>query len=225
MPSKALQQKDSLIESVVSVVQKKLPKGRATAAETFIRLYYKNVPPDDMLREEEDNLYGAALGLWQFGGTRKAGEPKIRVYNPQYDEHGWHAHHTVVEIVNDDMPFLVDSVTAALNGLGLTVHLVIHPLAKIVRDASGQVTELHDPSASPNGAIRNGKHVSPSCAGSGVTLSGPGAPALRCARNLPLPRPAGFTISNESESAASATTVKPDSLSMPLMVCTQIRRT
>ncbi len=153
MPPKALQQKDSLIESVVSVVQKKLPKARAETAETFIRLYYKNVPPDDMLREEEDNLYGAALGLWQFSGTRKAGEPKIRVYNPQYDEHGWHAHHTVVEIVNDDMPFLVDSITAALNELGLTVHLVIHPLAKIVRDASGQVTTLHDPAVAPNGAI------------------------------------------------------------------------
>ena len=153
MPPKAHQQKDALIESILAVVQKRLPKARGDAAQTFIRLYYRNVPPDDMIGEEEDNLYGAALGLWQFGGTRKAGVPKVRVYNPQYDEHGWHASHTVVEIVNDDMPFLVDSVTAALNGLGLTVHLVIHPLTKVVRDASGQLTELHDPAESPNGAI------------------------------------------------------------------------
>ena len=153
MPPKAHQQKDTLIESVVAVVQKRLPKARAEAAETFIRLYYRNVPPDDMAGEEEDNLYGAALGLWQFGATRKAGEPKIRVYNPQYDEHGWHANHTVVEIVNDDMPFLVDSVTAALNELGLTVHLVVHPLTKVTRDASGQVTALNDPADAANGAI------------------------------------------------------------------------
>ena len=153
MPPKAHQQKDTLIESIVAVVQKRLPKARAEAAETFIRLYYRNVPPDDMAGEEEDNLYGAALGLWQFGATRKAGEPKIRVYNPQYDEHGWHANHTVVEIVNDDMPFLVDSVTAALNELGLTVHLVVHPLTKVTRDASGQVTALNDPAEAANGAI------------------------------------------------------------------------
>ena len=153
MPPKAHQQKDTLIESIVGVVQKRLPKARAGTAETFIRLYYRNVPPDDMIGAEEDNLYGAALGLWQFGGTRPPGEPKIRVYNPRYDEHGWHASHTVVEIVNDDMPFLVDSVTAALNDLGLTVHLVVHPLAKVERDGAGQLTELHDPAKAPNGAI------------------------------------------------------------------------
>ena len=78
MPPKAHQQKEALIESVVAVVQKRLPKARAGAAETFIRLYYRNVPPDDMAGEEEDNLYGAALGLWQFGATRKAENPGLQ---------------------------------------------------------------------------------------------------------------------------------------------------
>ena len=106
-----------------------------------------------MAGEEEDNLYGAALGLWQFGATPQGRRAEDPVYNPQYDEHGWHANHTVVEIVNDDMPFLVDSVTAALNELGLTVHLVVHPLTKVTRDASGQVTALNDPAEAANGAI------------------------------------------------------------------------
>ena len=64
MPPKAHQQKDALIESILAEVQKRLPKARGDAAQTFIRLYYRNVPPDDMIGEEEDNLYGAALGLW-----------------------------------------------------------------------------------------------------------------------------------------------------------------
>ena len=46
---------------------------------------------------------------------------------------------TVVEIVNDDMPFLVDSVTAALNGEGVTVHLVIHPILRVARDGDGKL--------------------------------------------------------------------------------------
>ena len=51
--------------------------------------------------------------------------------------HGWHSSHTVVEMVNDDMPFLVDSLTSALNQRDLTVYLVIHPIVRVVRDRSG----------------------------------------------------------------------------------------
>src|SRR5690606_31555336 len=40
----------------------------------------------------------------------------------------------IVEVVNDDMPFLVDSVTAELNRRGYTVHLVIHPIMPVRRD-------------------------------------------------------------------------------------------
>ncbi|NNG04596.1 MAG: NAD-glutamate dehydrogenase, partial [Inquilinus sp.] len=153
MPPKAQQHKDTLIESVVTVLRQRVPKARADSAEAFLRLYFQNVPPDDLLSQEEDNLYGAALCLWQFSATRGPKEAKIRVYNPQYDEHAWHSAHTVVEIVNDDMPFLVDSVTAALNGLGLTVHLVIHPIAKVVRDPAGQMQSVHDVAVAPKDAI------------------------------------------------------------------------
>ncbi|MEO1249328.1 MAG: hypothetical protein AAFW76_05755, partial [Pseudomonadota bacterium] len=44
------------------------------------------------------------------------------------DQNAWHTSHTVIEIINDDMPFLVDSVTAALNNLDLMVHLIVHPV-------------------------------------------------------------------------------------------------
>jgi len=39
----------------------------------------------------------------------------VRAYNPTREQHGWQSTHTVVEIVNDDMPFLVDSVAMELN--------------------------------------------------------------------------------------------------------------
>src|SRR5262249_5519078 len=55
------------------------------------------------------------------------------------EDHGWHSHHTVIEAVNDDMPFLVDSVTSALNRRDLTVHLVIHPVLQVERDPGGRL--------------------------------------------------------------------------------------
>ena len=154
MTAKAEQLKAELIEKVAERAQERLEGERGKSAERFIRLFYANVPPDDILNESPDNLYGAALTLWSFGQARTPGEAKVRAHNPRPEEQGWHSSHTIVEIINDDMPFLVDSVTAALNGLGVEVYLVVHPILGVKRDAKGKVTSLSDSVAKGKGQAR-----------------------------------------------------------------------
>ena len=67
---------------------------------------------------------------------------KIRVYNPQFETHGWQSTHTAVEIVTDDKPFLIDSVAMELNRRGFGVHLVIHPVMNVRRDDAGRLLEV-----------------------------------------------------------------------------------
>src|SRR5204863_364439 len=74
------------------------------------------------------DLYGAALSHWNFARKRDPGSVRIRVFNPTLEEHGWQSTHTIIEIVNDDMPFLVDSVTMEVNCHGLTMHVIMHPI-------------------------------------------------------------------------------------------------
>ncbi len=64
-----------------------------------------------------------------------------------FEPHGWQSTHTVVEIVTDDMPFLVDSVTMELNRRGLGIHLIIHPVMRVRRDADGELLEVLPPDA------------------------------------------------------------------------------
>ncbi len=152
MSQPAEERKRDLVDLVAGYVRDRMPRADVAQAERFVRLYFRHVAPEDVCEDAPEDLYGAALGLWRFVGTRTPGVPKLRAYNPGYGEHGWHTGHTVIEIVNDDMPFLVDSVTAALNRLGLTVHLVIHPVMRVERDERGALTTLHDPGAVPEGA-------------------------------------------------------------------------
>ncbi len=77
-----------------------------------------------------------------FARRFATGTPKLRVYNPRPDEHGWSSPHTVIEIVNDDMPFLVDSVTMEINRQGYTLHLLNHPLFPRKRDAEGALESI-----------------------------------------------------------------------------------
>ena len=111
----------------------------------FVRALYRNVPPEDLLPRSQDDLLHAAASLWELLQERRPGRPKLRVLDPQQHGHAWCAGRTVVQIVNDDMPFLVDSVTLALNARNLVVNLVIHPVLTVERAASGKLLRLVPP--------------------------------------------------------------------------------
>src|SRR5215469_1535561 len=155
MPLRAEEQKQERIAGVLGRVGERFPPERAQPIQRFVNQFYGHVPPEDVVPRGADDLYGAALSLWQFAQERAPGRAKLRAFNPRLDAEGWRAGRTVIEIVNDDMPFLVDSVTAALNGLGLTVHLVIHPILRVTRDGKGKLTGLLDAEAT-DGAGGNG---------------------------------------------------------------------
>ena len=120
------------------------------APRRFIAALYEHVPAGDMLTREPADLCGAALALWRFAAQRPAGTAKLRVYNPEIAPDGWSSPHTIIETVNDDMPFLVDSAVAAISQDGRAVRLLIHPILTVARDSGGALVAL-DP---PEGGIR-----------------------------------------------------------------------
>jgi glutamate dehydrogenase len=145
--------KQELIEQFVAKAKRGQGR-RAAAVERFVRSFFANVSPQDCAETPEDTLRGAAMSLWGFAETRKPGRSSIRVFNPDKAKDGWQPGHTVVEIVNDDMPFLVDSVTAEINRRNLTVHLLIHPMIAVTRDKVGKVVDVCAPDAPDADALR-----------------------------------------------------------------------
>ncbi|WP_207484717.1 NAD-glutamate dehydrogenase [Arenibaculum pallidiluteum] len=160
MALKAEQLKGELTEQVARRIRDRVGRERSDQTERFARQFYANVPPDDILRASPEQLYGAALAFWQFGQARDPGAAQVRAYHPDLALNGWTSHHSVLEIVNDDMPFLVDSVTAELNRHGLGVHLVIHPVLRVRRNDAGALVELYEPHAAPaDAAAESWMHV------------------------------------------------------------------
>ena len=147
------------INALVALIHGKLPKAQAAEAAEFARQYYGQEAPEDLATQTVADLYGAALSHWQFARTFAGGAPKLRVYNPRPDEHGWQSTHTVVEIVNDDMPFLVDSIAMEVNRQGLTMHLINHPVMKIRRDGAHHLIGLARSRDEPQGRFESLIHV------------------------------------------------------------------
>jgi glutamate dehydrogenase len=149
----------SLLDVVCSRVRAQLSDDDADRAEAFVRQYYRWVAPDDLAERNPLDVYGLALAHYNLARQRPPGATKVRVYNPQFEEHGWESTHTAVEVVTDDMPFLTDSVTMELNRQGFGVHVVIHPVMTMRRDDDGRLTEVLDPHTADQGIAESLIHA------------------------------------------------------------------
>src|SRR5438105_13727444 len=125
------------LDQVAKLVAAKVAADQRATLQAFIARYYGQVDPEDLLERQPADLYGAALSHWNFTRKRESGRARVRVFNPSIEEHGWQSTHTIVEIVNDDMPILVDSVAMEVNRHGLTLHLIIHPIVAVERAGDG----------------------------------------------------------------------------------------
>jgi glutamate dehydrogenase len=105
-----------------------------------VRYYYAQVEHEDLAGDPQA-LAAAALGHLEFAATRSPRNAKIRVFNPTLERDGWTSDHTIVEMVNDDMPFLVDSSTLTLTSLGHSIRVTIHPLVQAQRNR-GRLTSV-----------------------------------------------------------------------------------
>jgi glutamate dehydrogenase len=134
--------RNRILAEVVTLAAAGVPPAKRAEVADFIHRYYGQVDSGDLAERTPSELCGAALSQWEFVRQRDAGHAKVRIFNPARDAHGWQSTHTIVEIGNDDMPFLVDSVTMEVNRHGLTQHLVIHPIVAVERDAAGMLVRL-----------------------------------------------------------------------------------
>jgi glutamate dehydrogenase len=139
--------------------------GKGTSAppgDELVRLlaaYYRHVGTDELTDRSDVDVYGAYASHHHLAAERQPGTTKVRLYTPTVAEHGWSAGgHSVVEVVTDDMSFLVNSLTMELARQHRDAHLVLHPTLDVERDGSGRLLALHQVASGsatpPEGTIR-----------------------------------------------------------------------
>ncbi|MFF3401040.1 NAD-glutamate dehydrogenase [Streptomyces sp. NPDC002659] len=108
----------------------------------YLQRYYLHTAPEDVTDRDPVDVFGAALSHYRLAENRPQGTANVRVHTPTVEENGWTCSHSVVEVVTDDMPFLVDSVTNELSRQGRGIHVVIHPQVTVRRDLTGKLIEV-----------------------------------------------------------------------------------
>ena len=103
----------------------------------------------------EDEIAARPAAAWlamlashlRFGRDRRRGRDLVRVFNPEEQRDGFDSAHTLVQVVTEDRPFLVDSATMAIAAAGDSLHLVVHPVLLARRDTRGRLRGFTDPPA------------------------------------------------------------------------------
>ena len=139
-----------VVERVRSYARERLRPEQAEFFLPFVGQYYARATPEDLTERAVPDLYGSALAHMRLARTRQPGETKVAVYSPDFDVHGFASPHTVVEVVTDDMPFLVDSLTMELRRHGLGLHVLIHPVLTVRRNADGLLLGVVTPDQKPH---------------------------------------------------------------------------
>ncbi|EFE69139.1 NAD-glutamate dehydrogenase [Streptomyces viridosporus] len=154
MQTKLDEAKAELLERAARVAENspaggKLPTGTADGGApdresvlAFLQRFYLHTAPEDLTDRDPVDVFGAAASHHRLAENRPQGTASVRVHTPTVEENGWTCSHSVVEVVTDDMPFLVDSVTNELTRQGRGIHVVIHPQFVVRRDVTGKLIEV-----------------------------------------------------------------------------------
>src|SRR5947208_11706424 len=102
----------------------------------LVRRYWRFAPDEQLVGLSAAELVQAAREHRELARQRLPGELKLQVDDTADGEL------TRIMVVTDDMPFLVDTVTAALASRDLSVHLLVHPLMVVRRQPLGALVEV-----------------------------------------------------------------------------------
>ncbi|MEV6487009.1 NAD-glutamate dehydrogenase [Actinoplanes sp. NPDC051633] len=132
-------------ERLVAEAVSRAGDDHVTAA--LVSRFWRFAPDEELVGYTPDEMYEAALEHRSLAAERLPGQLKLDISAPDAAEP-----HTVVSIVTDDMPFLVDSVAALLTAHQLEVHLLVHPLIVVRREPLGALAQV-EADVEPDDAI------------------------------------------------------------------------
>ncbi len=136
MPDKHDVEKLKLIDAVQATLNQEDP-----ALAEFSRAFYDRGAAEDLVAYTAEELTGFARDAWQDFQNHELGTHRVSIADPAFKAQGSKVKGvSIIEIVNDNMPFLVDSVMDELQESKIEVHLVLHPIFIVERDDNGKLT-------------------------------------------------------------------------------------
>ena len=132
----------SLVDQLVGSIPSDVPDDRRATIEAFASTYVRRIPEADIPDLPVPQLYAEITDLLRFIDERGFKNSIVRAFQPTLEVCGYSTVGTVVQVVVDDMPFLVDSIANVVSRSGVGVERHLHPLIGTTRDKSGALVSV-----------------------------------------------------------------------------------
>lgn len=141
----AVGQKKTIITHILNYAKKcKQLQSDLKVFEEFLSYYYAHLSIDDLKDRSIEALYGVTYKHWILFSTRKRGNCQVEVFNPTLEKDGWSSAHTVIMMVNDDMPFMIDSMHLAVQRHNLKRHIAVSLGSfRAIKNDKGEIQSVH----------------------------------------------------------------------------------
>lgn len=144
MSTVLMNSQQELINALFSHLKSHFPEKHQADVQHFIQEIFGNASMRDLSKYELSDLSGMVVTLWHSIQAKRPRQANVNVINPNVEEHEWQNPHTIVSIVHDEIPFVIDSARLALNKLGINIHTVYHATFSVKRGKSGQFEGFSD---------------------------------------------------------------------------------
>ena len=131
-------------DALMDLIAARRPRD-ATALREFAGAYLRRLSADSARESLPDELFAEVASAFDFAASRGDRPIVVRTFNPTAAVHGYQRAGSVLETTSEDLPFLVDSVRAAITADGLTVLRALHPVVGVERDAEGRISGILHP--------------------------------------------------------------------------------
>jgi len=111
----------------------------------FFQGLFKNAAPEDINRFTPDALSALARLVFKRATTRKNGDSLVDVFTPGAEDKAYDLNESVLVAINDDMPFLFDSLIGELNAQGARLRAIFHPILKQETGTISVIVAMLDP--------------------------------------------------------------------------------
>ncbi len=121
-------------KSPYAEILKHFPAKTPAAVKDFAEKYLAKIPQGDMTQMDSQTLARTIENHWNLLKNKKGKIPSIHIYTPIENKDGWTSGRTIIDIVHNDMAFLIDSIVAEVVRHGQLIQTLIHPILNIRYD-------------------------------------------------------------------------------------------
>ena len=133
----------NILEKIAALAKEKIAREQLLFFSTFVQQYYAHTDLETLKSRSIENLAGAVVSHWNLIYQRLPGQNKVNIFNPSFEKEGWETKYTVVQLITEDKPFLVDSIRMEINRQGFNIFFSVNiGDIKLRRNSEGKLIEI-----------------------------------------------------------------------------------